>query len=93
MPQIPSQLSEFEIPHRPGSDGVSDSIQWSSAAAALALIAALLMSSGTRAFDTLRAASYFLRTRRGPAVSMVRLDQQTPLIKDRRYVVVRSRHD
>ncbi len=49
---------------------------------AVALIAALLLCGGTRMFDGLRAASYFLRTRRGPAISIVRLDQQTYFTRD-----------
>jgi hypothetical protein len=57
----------------------------------LALIAALMLLSGTRAFDCLRAASYFVRTRRGPAVSIVRLDQESQFARPSPYVVVRKR--
>jgi hypothetical protein len=70
MPQIQSGDSH-DIP----SYRESGSLGWWRAPAVVALITALLLCNGTRAFDCLRAASYFLRTRRGPAVAMVRLDQ------------------
>ena len=60
-------------------------LDWWQVPSVIALIAALIFLNGTRAYDCLRAASYFVRTRRGPAVSIVRLDQQLESTRDRRY--------
>jgi hypothetical protein len=59
-------------------------------AAAVVLIAGLAALSGTRASDCMRAASYCLRTRNGPAVSMRRLDQESSTEQDPRYELARA---
>jgi hypothetical protein len=63
-----------------GNDGLLGA-DWRRVSIMSAVAVALVLFSGSRAFDGLRAASHFLRTRRGPVISMLRLDQQTNTIK------------
>jgi hypothetical protein len=50
-------------------------VRWYRVFIAIALVLGLGLLSGTPISDGLRAASYFVRTRKGPAVSMLRMDQ------------------
>jgi hypothetical protein len=64
-------------------------VAWYRASTVIALVLGLSLLSGTRAFDSLRAASYFLRTRKGPAISVLRLDRQDQFAQEYRHAVVR----
>jgi hypothetical protein len=70
---------------------ITHSPSWRRTLAVIALTVGLSLLSGTRAFDSLRAASYFLRMRKVPAISVVRLDQENSFTKDQGYVVARAR--